>query len=1241
MITDTEILPVTEKTMNTVDTSDALDLTKENIRPLRQGRKPIQLETALQAQSNLEIQQKLNKEKEKYEHAIRTYEGDDPLAPHFEYMKWLEQIYLKHGPESNLMPLIEETVQKFKNDAKYKQDPRFITILINFIENQSNAIELYQTVYNQGIGTMCALFYRAWAELLDRYNDFKRVDQIYLLGIKAKAEPVEELEQAHLQFQLSVARRMLNGQISNDDDKNNEPEKRHAFNVLKKSETHSGVRHGFGGVIGKVPQSNNAHGKNTVLKIFEDKDENGLLGIATNNCDLAQKGLNKENTVKPGPWTKPKKTRSKVPKPVSTIDFEVHQDNNLECVTKLPGITVPNALRSIKGNTNLSCPVAVFEPPDPTKRPMYCKDKVYAAGRDVQLEEIRYEIYLKQEKENQLLKEKQQPFGGSTKCQTNEKIVKPLKKVILPEDNKEFKVPLPQRNNEPDSLSQSVTVNTRVAIDLVQQMWNSPCADKDEESDLISRDRKPISSFDAFEEVDNIKSCPSDFLVYEDNKTPIDNKVFKIQQKEVVKNQEDFYVYTDDNVQGKVFKEPTVFLDYNDENDENNGKGFKIPDVYVDNDENVFSKKSSKNNQFMGQKGISSIKKGSKIEVKNEKIQQKVVKNLGDFYVYTDDDQGTHKEPVFVDHNDKNCVEKNEIQVYIDKNDENNGNGLKIPDVYVDNDENDGNRFKIPDVYVDNDEINGKGFKIPDVYVDDDENVFSKKSSKVNQFMGQKGSSSIKNGSKLELKYDKNSKQPIKIPKYQVYEDESYETNNTEKQVDKTKENSINPSNEGKSPIKKIPNIEVNDDDITCSTKAFAFLLSSSTPLAPGRTKTNSAIENQQQPQTKIESNKNKETEEFQLGKNLSMILEASKERNSSTSSGIISSSVTKAEQQSSIDFGDSINPFDNELITKLLQRVIKFPNEHHKSGYVEQESDLPIMRSEFKLGPNKMTLINEIGKGSYARVVKVRPDGENAVERALKIQKPACAWEWYISKEIKHRLKDSEKVLSYFINMDQMFVFKNGSIISMEFATHGTLLSVVLAYKVAMNRSIPITVGALLILQVTSALKYLHQCQIIHGDLKPDNVIIKTLPNECDQPCVQLIDFGRSIDMTLFPPDTTFTHTVKTADFICHEMREKLPWTYQTDYFGLAGIIYMVLMSDYMKTQKIRKLWVPLKPFPRYIDKELWGTMLSMLLNIESCKKLPSLDEIIRKLNKYLSMQQKVVLRHNFTSLKNALKKN
>lgn len=49
--------------MNNVETSDALDLTKENIKPLKQGRNPLQLETALQAQTNMDILKQLNKDK--------------------------------------------------------------------------------------------------------------------------------------------------------------------------------------------------------------------------------------------------------------------------------------------------------------------------------------------------------------------------------------------------------------------------------------------------------------------------------------------------------------------------------------------------------------------------------------------------------------------------------------------------------------------------------------------------------------------------------------------------------------------------------------------------------------------------------------------------------------------------------------------------------------------------------------------------------------------------------------------------------------------------------------------------------------------------------------------------------------------------------------------------------------------------------------------------------------------------
>ena len=43
-----------------------------------------------------------------------------------------------------------------------------------------------------------------------------------------------------------------------------------------------------------------------------------------------------------------------------------------------------------------------------------------------------------------------------------------------------------------------------------------------------------------------------------------------------------------------------------------------------------------------------------------------------------------------------------------------------------------------------------------------------------------------------------------------------------------------------------------------------------------------------------------------------------------------------------------------------------------------------------------------------------------------------------------------------------------------------------------------------------------------------------------------KLIDFGQSIDMTKYPPGTTFTAKITTKCFQCIEMKTNRPWTYQ-----------------------------------------------------------------------------------------------
>ena len=62
---------------------------------------------------------------------------------------------------------------------------------------QKNPLELYQLLYNNGLGTMLADMYRAWAFELEQIEDFKRADEVYSMGIAAHAEPREELDYAH------------------------------------------------------------------------------------------------------------------------------------------------------------------------------------------------------------------------------------------------------------------------------------------------------------------------------------------------------------------------------------------------------------------------------------------------------------------------------------------------------------------------------------------------------------------------------------------------------------------------------------------------------------------------------------------------------------------------------------------------------------------------------------------------------------------------------------------------------------------------------------------------------------------------------------------------------------------------------------------------------------------------------------------------------------------------------------
>ena len=64
---------------------------------------------------------------------------------------------------------------------------------------------------------------------------------------------------------------------------------------------------------------------------------------------------------------------------------------------------------------------------------------------------------------------------------------------------------------------------------------------------------------------------------------------------------------------------------------------------------------------------------------------------------------------------------------------------------------------------------------------------------------------------------------------------------------------------------------------------------------------------------------------------------------------------------------------------------------------------------------------------------------------------------------------------------------------------------------------------------------------------------------------CLQLIDFGQSIDMKQFPSGTTFTAKVTTKGFQCPEMKTNRPWTYQVRLYHWLNAMLMMILAMWM----------------------------------------------------------------------------
>ncbi|CAG5132897.1 unnamed protein product [Candidula unifasciata] len=340
-------------------------------------------------------------------------------------------------------------------------------------------------------------------------------------------------------------------------------------------------------------------------------------------------------------------------------------------------------------------------------------------------------------------------------------------------------------------------------------------------------------------------------------------------------------------------------------------------------------------------------------------------------------------------------------------------------------------------------------------------------------------------------------------------------------------------------------------------------------------------------------------------------------------------------------------DPFDDAVIAHIL-RSLKPPITDYPN-FVACSGQMPDIVQENVMCFGNACINHEkcIGEGGNAKIYKVTVDsllGEDTLtmdsrtmpSKVIKIQSPACYWEFYVSTELRRRLatlRAQMNVVPSVMEIEKGYFFEDGSVLQMAYAPYGSLLNLVNKYK--NDKSLLAGVepfACLLTIELLHMFEQIHACGFIHGDVKPDNFLLLQMPKikpGCRKPqdvfgshvrLVQLIDFGQSIDLTQFPQGTTFLAKVATSGFQCIEMRTNRPWTFQTDLFGLVGTVHVVLFGSYMNVFEERGVWRVTGNFMRKWNVPLWKQLFAELLNVPSCDQQPNLASLRAEFETYFT---------------------
>lgn len=1206
------------------ESGEEWELSKENIRPIQQGRKQKALKVALASHPEDVITQ----ERQSFENELRTYSGNDPLSVWCKYIKWVEQNFPKGGREGHIKQLMERCLSILKDEKKYFDDHRFVDIMLKYAGFSSRPLDVYNHMYSNKIGCQSAEFFINWSWELEQLGNLKKADEVITEGIQRRAQPSEKMKAYQKDFEIRFTTR-LKAKVEAGDFEQEDSHGRSAFTSLKPQKKNlAPIRRTGEAVIDKKnplvlnrsqPQPKSAIASARIpFKIYDAENINPSLPVQTQSAarNTFNPESHKENEQKPSKWSKVKLKSHQNFKPAQEVNpnFKLHCDDE-----KDEQICTP---RSVPRTSNIlsvhrrspSPPIALFEPPDPMKRPMYPKNKVYGGATEYSLEEIRAAAWFESKKkieQERLLVEQQEKIKEHAK--NEEKLKKQVeylaKKVELLQslavtgsNAKSCEAP---SASEVKLITSDMTLNNHL-LDVQRQasgilkegsrdmpftFYQDPTTKVLHSEDIVSSDGLSTNKLESHRDTSEFSDKLS-FPFFHDKTSNSSSQDFANLKENAVKivSQESsksaFSFYTDPTGETSNSNEIATSNKHSQY-----GNQSSLADSYRINV--VASKESNENMPFPlyhdPTETISNLNKITSAKGPISATSEQKFTEESEEDIENIPPQGYVQNPI-----------KRELEGILEPS----KNILFIPLEEQELEDDEDSEFE--------DYVYQKQKQCADYTLIPPSNTEQFSTAKFlasTPFVPK----SIKGSNKENLEDE------VLPPKENVQEEACLPVeNHSDKKQFINDEHVKSEQKSFKEPMLNLDTKSTNFSRLPnilsaiMETSREAYSKSSSGSSA-SLTKSNHLDQN-----SAHHISEHKQHSKAQLCE-LSTVSEVS-----NLYSELISETTKKNDKDVTKDELHTVDldPFDQKITQKLLKSIDlnKYKNIYHTNMSIKAVR----IGEQVQIGNEKYFIDSLISEGAYAKVYKaIKPfetySSENKNTLALKVCKKANEWEFYICNEVQRRLQAKNllpDIKNSVLNIIAATNYPDGIILLNEFSDLGTLLDVINFYK-KQGSTVPEFLIMFFTLEMLHIVSKLHKCRIIHGDIKPDNFLLKSLSSDGgileklskSTTCLRLIDFGRGIDLGCFDRGICFTSTLATDHFKCTEMKEQRPWVFQLDWYGVLSCIHSMLFMEYMKVTKKNGEWGLEKKFKRYWFTSLWEPLFRNLLNIPECYEEPDIS--------------------------------